>query len=135
VEIGLLLDTHTQLGLAGLAQVNLGVREHRNRPLAELGRMASQVLAAALARCEIVAEGAALTQFVQVDAEWVPDTSTVSAADRPPMRDLARRRAAVAALPTAAVTGQASRALGWVPDRAPAVGAGGVRAPRLRRRA
>jgi glucosyl-3-phosphoglycerate synthase len=88
VEIGLLLDAHALLGLAGLAQVNLGVREHRNRPLVELGRMASQVLATALARCDVQAGGAALTQFVQVDAEWVPDTSTVRAADRPPMRDL-----------------------------------------------
>jgi glucosyl-3-phosphoglycerate synthase len=88
VEIALLLDAHALLGLPGLAQVNLGVREHRNRPLAELGRMAGQVLAAALTRCGVPLEGAGLTQFVQVDAEWVPDTSTVAAADRPPMRDL-----------------------------------------------
>src|SRR5262249_38000528 len=30
VEIGLLLDAHTRHGLDGLAQVNLGVRKHRN---------------------------------------------------------------------------------------------------------
>lgn len=37
VEIGLLLDTVDRLGLDGLAQVNLGVRKHRNRSLLQLG--------------------------------------------------------------------------------------------------
>ena len=51
VEIGLLLDTHAACGLDALAQVNLGVRKHRNRSLLQLGVMARQILAAALARC------------------------------------------------------------------------------------
>ena len=51
VEIGLLFDTHDRLGLAGLAQVNLGVRKHRNRSLLQLGAMARQILGAALRRC------------------------------------------------------------------------------------
>lgn len=88
VEIGLLLDAHTAVGLDGLAQVNLGVREHRNRGLAELGLMAGQILGTALARCGIGVTGAELTRFVQVDAEWVPDTVDVRGADRPPMRQL-----------------------------------------------
>jgi glucosyl-3-phosphoglycerate synthase len=88
VEIGLLLDAHAAVGLDGLAQVNLGVREHRNRALAELGLMARQILGTALARCGIDVTAAELTRFVQVDAEWVPDTVDVSAADRPPMRQL-----------------------------------------------
>ena len=32
VEIGLLIDTYDRLGLDAIAQVNLGVRTHRNRP-------------------------------------------------------------------------------------------------------
>lgn len=32
VEIGLLIDTFDRLGLDAIAQVNLGVRAHRNRP-------------------------------------------------------------------------------------------------------
>jgi glucosyl-3-phosphoglycerate synthase len=92
VEIGLLLDAHAAVGLAGLAQVNLGVREHRNRSLAELGVMARQILGTALARSGIDPAGAELTQFVEVDAEWVPDTSGVPAADRPPMRELSAAR-------------------------------------------
>lgn len=48
VEIGLLVDTFDRLGLDAIAQVNLGVREHRNRPLAELGAMSRQVIATLL---------------------------------------------------------------------------------------
>jgi len=88
VEIGLLLDAYAMLGLAGLAQVNLGVREHRNRPLAELGQMARQILTTTLARCGIEPAPGGLTQFLQVAGEWLPDTTNVPATDRPPMRDL-----------------------------------------------
>jgi glucosyl-3-phosphoglycerate synthase len=89
VEIGLLLDTYAAYGLDGLAQVNLGVRKHRNRSLLQLGAMASQILGTALARCGTdVGDATVLTQFVQVDGEWLPDPTTVSTADRPPMRTL-----------------------------------------------
>ena len=37
VEIGLLLDAESRYGLAGIAQVNLSVRKHRNRDLRDLG--------------------------------------------------------------------------------------------------
>ncbi|MGH3559776.1 MAG: glucosyl-3-phosphoglycerate synthase, partial [Mycobacterium sp.] len=50
VEIGLLIDTYDRLGLDAIAQVNLGVRAHRNRPLAELGPMSRQVVATLLSR-------------------------------------------------------------------------------------
>jgi hypothetical protein len=43
VEIGLLLDTHATRGLYAIAQVNLGVRKHRNRSLLQLGVMARQI--------------------------------------------------------------------------------------------
>jgi glucosyl-3-phosphoglycerate synthase len=32
--------------------------------------------------------GGPLVQFVQVDGEWLPDTTPVSVADRPPMREV-----------------------------------------------
>jgi glucosyl-3-phosphoglycerate synthase len=89
VEIGLLLDAHAIVGLAGIAQVNLGVRRHRNQPLAALGVMARQILGTALARCGMLPAAAGeLTQFVQVAGEWLPDTAGVEVADRPPMREL-----------------------------------------------
>ena len=88
VEIGLLLDAHTMVGLPGLAQVNLGVREHRNRSLLELGVMARQILGTALSRCGIGTAAGELTQVLQVAGEWLPDTTGVHGGDRPPMREL-----------------------------------------------
>lgn len=88
VEIGLLLDTFERLGIEGIAQVNLGVRKHRNRSLVQLGAMARQILAAALGRLGVPDAGGALVQFLQVDGEWLPHSSTVAVADRPPMREV-----------------------------------------------
>jgi glucosyl-3-phosphoglycerate synthase len=50
VELGLLIDVAQQLGPGALAQVDLGVRIHRNRPLHELRPQATDVLRAALSR-------------------------------------------------------------------------------------
>jgi glucosyl-3-phosphoglycerate synthase len=94
VEIGLLLDAERRYGLNGLAQVNLGVRKHRNRSLLQLGVMARQILGTAFARCGVdQADEALLTQFVQVSGEWLPDVTEVLVEDRPPMSGvLAARR-------------------------------------------
>jgi glucosyl-3-phosphoglycerate synthase len=96
VEIGLLLDVHTDYGLDGLAQVNLGVRKHRNRSLLELGVMSRQILGAALSRCGIAEAGdpAGITQFVQLGARFMPTETEVLVADRPPMRDVLAARSA-----------------------------------------
>ena len=50
VEIALLIDVARRFGVGSLAQVDLGVRRHRNRPLEELRPMAGEVLRAALLR-------------------------------------------------------------------------------------
>jgi glucosyl-3-phosphoglycerate synthase len=95
VEIGLLVDTYDRLGLDAIAQVNLGVRAHRNRPLAELGPMSRQVVATLLSRCGIPDSGVGLTQFF-VDGPdgmgFTPRLSPVSLADRPPMNAVRPRR-------------------------------------------
>ncbi|HKN96859.1 MAG TPA: glucosyl-3-phosphoglycerate synthase, partial [Pseudonocardiaceae bacterium] len=90
VEIGLLLDAHRRYGLAGLAQVNLGIRKHRNRSLAQLGVMARQILGTALDRCGVAgpAGPTGFTQFAEVAGEWLPADTEVLVADRPPIRDL-----------------------------------------------
>jgi glucosyl-3-phosphoglycerate synthase len=88
VEIGLLIDTYDRLGLDGIAQVNLGVRAHRNRPLTELGAMSRQVIATLLSRCGIPDSGVGLTQFFVDGDGFTPRTSTVSLTDRPPMNTL-----------------------------------------------
>ena len=96
VEIGLLLDAHTHFGLAGLAQVNLGVRKHRNRSLLELGVMSRQILGAALPRCGVaeVSGSAGIAQFVQLHGRFTPTETGVLVADRPPMRDVLAARSA-----------------------------------------
>lgn len=93
VEIGLLLDAEARYGLDALAQVNLGVRKHRNRSLLQLGVMARQILGTALARSGMPdTDSAPFTQFVQVSGEWLPDVTEVPLADRPPMRQVRATR-------------------------------------------
>ena len=94
VEIGLLVDTFDRLGLDAIAQVNLGVRAHRNRPLAELGAMSRQVIATLLSRCGIPDSGVGLTQFFADGPGgygYTQRTSPVSLVDRPPMNGLRPR--------------------------------------------
>jgi glucosyl-3-phosphoglycerate synthase len=49
-ELGLLIDVAREFGADAIGQVDLGERVHRNRPLLELRRHATDVLAAALER-------------------------------------------------------------------------------------
>ena len=53
VEIALLIDCARLFGVHSLAQVDLGIRRHRNRPLEELRPMAVDVLRAALERYKV----------------------------------------------------------------------------------
>ena len=92
VEIGLLIDTYDRYGLDAIAQVNLGVRTHRNRPLSELGPMSRQIVATLLTRCGVADSGVGLTQFLPGGdggpGDYRSRTSEVSLADRPPMNTL-----------------------------------------------
>jgi glucosyl-3-phosphoglycerate synthase len=53
VDIGLLIDVADTVGVAGMAQVDLGTRIHRNRDLDELGPQALVVLQTALDRAGV----------------------------------------------------------------------------------
>jgi glucosyl-3-phosphoglycerate synthase len=50
IELGLLIDVADRCGVESVAQVDLGVRIHRNRPLSDLRHEATDVLRAALGR-------------------------------------------------------------------------------------
>lgn len=50
VDVALLIDAWSQLGLEGMAEVDLGSRQNRHRPLHELAAMADEVAAAILQR-------------------------------------------------------------------------------------
>lgn len=91
VDIGLLLDAAALAGPAAIAQADLGVRRHRNRPLGELGRTAREVLATTLDRCGVPDSGAELIGFVPpgldgADAAegWSSRTHPLVQVDRPP---------------------------------------------------
>ncbi|HWC11247.1 MAG TPA: glucosyl-3-phosphoglycerate synthase, partial [Acidimicrobiales bacterium] len=53
VDLGLLIDVSAVAGDGALAQVDLGTRTHRNRPLAELSLQAAAVLGTALGRAGV----------------------------------------------------------------------------------
>jgi glucosyl-3-phosphoglycerate synthase len=53
VEIAMLIDMAQLYGVHALAQVDLGIRRHRNRPLEDLRPMAVEVLRAALERYKV----------------------------------------------------------------------------------
>ena len=57
IEMGVLIDVADRFGIEAVAQVDLGVRIHRNRPLAELRHEATDVLRAALKRSRALPPG------------------------------------------------------------------------------
>ncbi|GAC1374624.1 MAG: glucosyl-3-phosphoglycerate synthase [Acidimicrobiales bacterium] len=85
VEIALLIDTWRAVGLGGLAQVDLGVREHRNRPLDELGPTAMAVLTTVLQRAGVTGANGP-TELLRFDGEAGVAGTPVPFAERPPMR-------------------------------------------------
>lgn len=53
VDLGLLIDVAAEVGVERMAEVDLGVRVHRNRPLDELAPASLSVLQAALSRAGV----------------------------------------------------------------------------------
>ncbi len=85
VELAALVDTLRLLGPEAIAQVDLGRRAHRHQSLRDLGGMATQIVAAALARAgmdgagEGVADPVVLRQFGPESVE-----RSVPTTERPP---------------------------------------------------
>lgn len=104
VELGLLVDSLHTAGLDALAQVDVGVRRHRNQDGQALGRMAAAIHHTAQLR---LARGGSrllrptLTQFERGAGAgpggFAPRSHAVDTVERPPMREIAEyaaRRAA-----------------------------------------
>jgi glucosyl-3-phosphoglycerate synthase len=90
VEVGLLVDLLGLVGLAGLAQVDLGVRRHGSQSEEALGAMAGQVVSAVLARAgrssaATLDPSGLLTQFRHDGGGFVPRSTPVAVDERPPM--------------------------------------------------
>lgn len=83
VDVALLIDASERAGLDAVAQVDLGTRLHRNRPLLELGPQAAAVLRAVFDRAApgVVADTATLVRPdvppVDVDGVELPPLVTV----------------------------------------------------------
>jgi glucosyl-3-phosphoglycerate synthase len=54
VEIGLIFDIFKKYGLESFAQVNMGTRMHRNRPVQQLGKMAFGILQTLFRKLEMM---------------------------------------------------------------------------------
>jgi glucosyl-3-phosphoglycerate synthase len=84
VELGLLVDVVQRFGRDAVVQVDLGVREHRNRPISELAPQAMAVLATALARAGL-REQADVVELLRVDEQSVVKAEAVVTGERPPI--------------------------------------------------
>jgi glucosyl-3-phosphoglycerate synthase len=89
VELGLLVDVAERVGRSSIAQVDLGVREHRNKPLDQLAPSALAILVTALRRAGIGdGDGSETAELVMFDAEHRLRRVAVETRERPPMRSL-----------------------------------------------
>ena len=85
VEIGLLIDLVANFGIDAIAQVDLDVREHRNRPLEELGPQAMAILVTALRRAGVPVDRR-LAELVRYDRPTSTRSgSSVEIRERPPI--------------------------------------------------
>lgn len=94
VDIGLLIDVVERFGLDALVQADIGVRLHRNRDLATLGRMSFQVMQAILMRVGAAGHldptGSSSTHLVQFLQESLarPVHIDLEIGERPPMSEV-----------------------------------------------
>jgi glucosyl-3-phosphoglycerate synthase len=84
VEIGLLIDLVANFGTDALTQVDLDVREHRNRPLDELGPQAMAILVTGLRRAGVPVDKR-LAELVRYDDQQHAERIAVEIRERPPI--------------------------------------------------
>jgi glucosyl-3-phosphoglycerate synthase len=84
VELGLLIDLVANYGLDAIRQVDLDVREHRNRPLEQLGPQAMAILVTGLRRAGVPVDKR-LAELVRYDDYQQPERIAVEIRERPPM--------------------------------------------------
>lgn len=86
VEVGLLIDLSRRFGADRIAEADLGVRRHRNRPLEELGPQALAILQTVLQRAGVGPPAAGgWSAGLQIPGV---ETQEVSLRERPPLSDL-----------------------------------------------
>jgi glucosyl-3-phosphoglycerate synthase len=93
VELAMLIDVVDRFGRDAITQVDLGVREHRNRPLAELAPQALAVLATGLRRAERLDATSPYVELLTATADGTVDVESVAVNERPPIATLPSYRA------------------------------------------
>jgi glucosyl-3-phosphoglycerate synthase len=85
VELGLLVDIVDRFGRDAVTQVDLGVREHRNRPVEELGPPALAIIATALRRAQLLPTDAPYVELLRATVDQSVEAIPVEVRERPPM--------------------------------------------------
>jgi glucosyl-3-phosphoglycerate synthase len=85
VELGLLIDVVERFGRDAVAQVDLGKREHRNRPVEELSAQSLAIIATALRRADLAHFDAPALELLRYDIEGNLDAEPVEIRERPPI--------------------------------------------------
>jgi len=99
VEIGMLMDIHSRLGMDAIGQVDLVERQHYNQPVPALGRMSFQIMQAVCIRLQEQGKMKLLedysTEMTQVDyrdGEYLLEKKMLQVQERPPMAEVAEYR-------------------------------------------
>jgi glucosyl-3-phosphoglycerate synthase len=86
VELGLLVDVVERFGRDALVQVDLDVREHRNRPLLDLGPQALAVMNTALRRSGLLTDATApFVELLRAAPDGSVSAESVEVRERPPI--------------------------------------------------
>jgi glucosyl-3-phosphoglycerate synthase len=91
VEVAMLIDIIERFGLSTVAQVDLGVREHRNRRLTELGPQAAAIVEIVLRRAGL--READTTELVRFDAQHQVEHIPIEVRERSEIRSVDEYRA------------------------------------------
>jgi glucosyl-3-phosphoglycerate synthase len=93
VELGLLVDLVERFGRDAVAQVDLGVREHRNRPVEQLAAESMSIIATALRRAGLMQFDAPAVELLRADVDGNVDAERVEIRERPPITTVPAYRA------------------------------------------
>jgi len=93
VELGLLVDVVSRFGRDAVTQVDLGTREHRNRPVEKLAAQSMSIIATALRRSGLMQFDGPTLELLRADVDGNLEAELVEIRERPPIATLAAYRA------------------------------------------
>jgi glucosyl-3-phosphoglycerate synthase len=94
VEVGLLIDLAERFGRDSMAQVDLGVRQHRNKPLHRLAPESLAILVAVLERAGLHEPSGDTATLIRFDDDNEIVQAAVEVRERPPIATVEAYRAA-----------------------------------------